>query len=254
MSATTSFRDEGVYAVVGATGGVGTALVRRLVTGGARVVALGRNEAGLNALAADLGVATQVCMAADIDALDTALGAVAAQHDGLAGVANCVGSLWLRPAHQTTAADFEATLRTNVHSAFAVVKAAGRLTKARGGSVVLVSSAAALVGLASHEAIAAAKGAVAALARSAAATYAGQGLRVNAVAPGLTRTPLTTAITANELSLKASVAMHALGRIGEPDEIAAAMAWLLSEESAWITGQVLGVDGGLACVRARSKA
>jgi NAD(P)-dependent dehydrogenase (short-subunit alcohol dehydrogenase family) len=121
-----------------------------------------------------------------------------------------------------------------------------------GGSIVLVSSAAARVGLANHEAIAAAKAGVAGLCLAAAASYAARGIRVNAVAPGLVRTPLTAGITGNELALKASTAMHPLGRIGEPEEVAEAIAWLLDAKQSWITGQILGVDGGLATLRGKS--
>jgi NAD(P)-dependent dehydrogenase (short-subunit alcohol dehydrogenase family) len=121
----------------------------------------------------------------------------------------------------------------------------------RDGSVVLVASAAATTGLANHEAIAASKAGIIGLARSAAATYASRGLRFNVVAPGLVRTPLTARITGNPAAEKASTAMHALGRLGEPDDIADAIAWLLGGSSSWITGQALGVDGGLASVRPR---
>jgi NAD(P)-dependent dehydrogenase (short-subunit alcohol dehydrogenase family) len=117
------------------------------------------------------------------------------------------------------------------------------------GSVVLLSSAAAMQGLANHEAIAAAKGGVISLAKSAAATYAGQNLRFNVVAPGLTKTKLTQKITSNEASLKFSQGMHALGRIGEPSEVARAVEFFLDEKSSWITAQVLGVDGGLSNVQ-----
>jgi 3-oxoacyl-[acyl-carrier protein] reductase len=120
-----------------------------------------------------------------------------------------------------------------------------------GGSIVLSSSAAARVGLANHEAIAAAKAGVIGLMLSAAASYAPRGIRVNCVAPGLVRTPLTARTTANEASLAASTGMHALGRIGEPEDVAAAIAWLLDPAQGWVTGQVIGVDGGLATVRPR---
>ena len=123
--------------------------------------------------------------------------------------------------------------------------------KADGGAVVLVSSAAARIGLANHEAIAAAKAGLEGLARSAAATYARQRIRFNVVAPGLVRTPLTRGLVANELAEKASLAMHPLGRLGEPDDVARAIAWLLDPAQNWITAQVLGVDGGLADVKAR---
>jgi 3-oxoacyl-[acyl-carrier protein] reductase len=116
---------------------------------------------------------------------------------------------------------------------------------------VLVSSAAARLGLANHEAIAAAKAGVIGLTLSAAATYAARGLRVNCVAPGLVRTPLTARITGSPAATQASLAMHALGRLGEPEDVTAAIAFLLSPEASWVSGEVLGVDGGLATLRVR---
>ena len=116
---------------------------------------------------------------------------------------------------------------------------------------MLVSSAAARVGLANHETIAAAKAGVIGLVLSAAATYARQKIRFNAVAPGLVRTPLTKGLTSSELAEKASVAMHPLGRLGEPEEVARVIAFLLDPAQSWITAQVIGIDGGLADVRGR---
>jgi NAD(P)-dependent dehydrogenase (short-subunit alcohol dehydrogenase family) len=107
------------------------------------------------------------------------------------------------------------------------------------------------VGLPNHEAIAAAKAGVIGLARSAAATYAKAGLRFNVVAPGLVRTSATERIWRHEAAADASRAMHPLGRLGEPDDVARAITWLLEPEQDWITGQVLGIDGGLADVKLR---
>jgi NAD(P)-dependent dehydrogenase (short-subunit alcohol dehydrogenase family) len=118
---------------------------------------------------------------------------------------------------------------------------------------VLISSAAAMQGVANHEAIAAAKGGIISLAKSAAATYAAQNLRFNVVAPGLTKTKLTQKITGNEASLKFSQNMHALGRIGEAGDVARAVEFFLDEKSNWITAQILGVDGGLSNVQPKIK-
>ena len=175
----------------------------------------------------------------------------AAALGGLTGITNCVGSILLKPAHLTSTADWAATLATNLTSGFGCVRAAGRLMKADGGSVVLVSSAAARIGLPNHEAIAAAKAGIIGLVLSAAATYARQKIRFNAVAPGLTRTPLAAGLVASELAEKASVAMHPLGRLGEPEDVARAIAWLLDPQQSWVTAQVIGIDGGLADVKGR---
>ena len=132
--------------------------------------------------------------------------------------------------------------------------AARVLADGGGGSIALVSSAAARTGLANHEAIAAAKAGVIGLTLSAAATYAPKQVRVNCVAPGLVQTPLTGRITGSATASEASRAMHALGRLGEPDDVASALEWLLSPGNAWVTGQVLGVDGGLGrCERAEAR-
>ena len=120
-----------------------------------------------------------------------------------------------------------------------------------GGSIVLLASAVAQRGMINHEAIAAAKAGVVGIAQSAAATYARYNLRVNCVAPGLTRTPLTESLTRHETSMKASAALHPLGRIGEPEEVASAIRWFLDPQQSWVTGQVLAVDGGLSSVQAR---
>jgi NAD(P)-dependent dehydrogenase (short-subunit alcohol dehydrogenase family) len=118
-----------------------------------------------------------------------------------------------------------------------------------GGSVVLLSSVAARVGLANHEAISAAKGAVTGLALAAAATYLPRKLRFNVVAPGLVQTPMTEGITRSDAARQASLDLHPLGRLGEPGDVASMISWLLDPGQTWITGQTFGVDGGLSTLR-----
>ena len=238
--------------VIGAAGGIGSALVRRLVASGGKVFLAGRDASRLEPLAAELGMPRGTVDATDPDAIDALADRAAAELGGLDGLVNCAGSILLKPAHLTSTADWQATIATNLTSAFGCVRAAGRLMKGEGGSVVLVSSAAARVGLANHEAIAAAKAGIIGLVLSAAATYAKQKVRFNAVAPGLVRTPLSKGLLSSELAEKASVGMHPLGRLGEPDEVAAAIDWFLDPAQGWITGQVLGIDGGLADLRGRA--
>jgi NAD(P)-dependent dehydrogenase (short-subunit alcohol dehydrogenase family) len=140
----------------------------------------------------------------------------------------------------------------NLTTTFAVVRAYGAHMSS-GGSVVLISSAVVMIGIANHEAIAAAKAGIIGLAMSTSATYASNNLRFNVVAPSLTDTDLTKSITSNIDSLKYSIAMHALGRIGKPEEIANTVVFFLSPENDWITGQVLAIDGGLSRVRPKMK-
>ncbi len=167
---------------------------------------------------------------------------------------NLVGSLLLKPAHLTKAEEWDDVVATNLGSAFHLVRAAAKAMRGQGGSIVLVSSAAARTGLVNHEAIAAAKAGIEGLARSAAATYATQGIRVNCVAPGLVRTPLTERLTRTPASLAASEAMHPMGRLGDPEDIASAIEWMLDPANAWVSGQVLGIDGGLATLRGKARA
>lgn len=233
--------------VIGAAGGIGRALVARLHREGWSLVLAGRTAAGLEEVAATCGGRVVCVDARDFEGVE----GVFQSHPGITGAVNLAGSILLKPAHLTTAAEFDDTVALNLRTAFALTRAAGKHMKSTGGSVVLMSSCAATIGLANHEAIAAAKGGVEGLTRAAAATYAPAGIRFNAVAPGLVATPLARRITDNEGALKASIAMHPLGRIGQPDEIAGAIAFLLSPDNAWITGQVLGVDGGLARLKGR---
>ncbi|GIU78348.1 MAG: short-chain dehydrogenase [Bryobacteraceae bacterium] len=243
--------DGTVTLVLGATSGIGGALARRIRAAGGAVIPAGRNREKLAAIAAELGEAGIEFDAASFDSVESAVQQAVSRYGRLDGVAVCSGSLLLKPAHLTTEAEYRATMAASIDAAFAAVRAAAKAMMNTGGSMVLVSSAAARIGLANHEAIAAAKGAIIGLALSAAASYAARGIRVNCVAPGLTETPLTARITGNETSRKASEAMHALGRIGRPEDVASAMAWLLDPENSWVTGQVIGVDGGLANVRPR---
>lgn len=241
---------ESVYVIFGATGGIGAELCRRLAARGSRLVVVGRDADRLQGLASEVGAMAHVADVSQFEAADEAVAVAARQFGKVDGVANCVGSLLLKPAHLTTAAEWQQTITANLTTAMAAVRAGAKAIPGT-GSIVLVSSAAGRVGLANHEAIAAAKAGVIGLTLSAAATYAPRGLRINCVAPGLVRTPMTTRLTQNEASLKASTAMHALGRIGEPADVASAIDWLLGPESSWITGQVLGTDGGLGSVRPR---
>ncbi len=247
--------EQPVHLILGAGGAAGSATVRRLTGDGAHVVLAGRTLSDLESLRDETGAAA----AHEVDVRDIAqveelIGEVQDAAGRLDGVANLAGSVLLKPAHLTTPEEWAETIAVNLTSAFAVVRAAAPLMgRGDGGSIVLASSAAAQIGIANHEAIAAAKAGIGGLVRSAAATYGARGVRVNAVAPGLVEAKMTAKLVGNEAQAEASRQMHILGRLGTGDDIAAAVAWLLDPATSWVTGQVVGVDGGLGQVRTRPK-
>jgi len=237
------------FVIIGATGGIGSVLARELSAAGASLLLAGRTPEQLAILGSELGALMSVVDATQAAQVDECVQEAVAQFGKIDGIVNCAGSLLLKPAHLTSEADWAGALAANLTTAFHTVRSGARAMLKTGGSIVLMSSAAARLGLANHEAIAAAKAGVIGLTLSAAATYARQGIRVNCVAPGLVKTPLTARITGNETALKGSVGMHALGRAGEPGDVAQAIRWLLDPSNSWTTGQVIGVDGGLGTVR-----
>jgi len=246
--------DAPVYLLVGGTGGIGAPLARRLAADGAHVVLGARDADRLGALAQETGARAFTLDATDADAVSGLVAATVEAHGRIDGAVNLVGSILLKPAHATSPDEFDETLTLNLKTAFYLVRAAAKAmqTNPEGGSIVLMSSVAGRYGLANHEAVAAAKAGVEGLVRAAAATYAPKGVRVNAVAPGLVRTPLAGRLVASEQAAAASAQMHALGRIGEPEDLTDALAFLLEgSKSGWVTGETLSVDGGFAHVRPR---
>jgi 3-oxoacyl-[acyl-carrier protein] reductase len=235
--------------IFGGSGGIGAALAGNLATKGIPTFLVARNEDRLASTAQAVGAkGYSVADVTDLSQVERAFTEATSALGQVRGVAHCVGSILLKPAHLTSEAEFASVLQVNLMSAFLVLRTAAK-NMPGGGSVVLFSSAAARIGLANHEAIAAAKAGIIGLTLSAAATYAARGLRVNCVAPGLVKTPLSERITSNPSAEAFSRGLHPLGRLGEPEDVSAAAAFLLSEESSWITGQVFGVDGGLGVLK-----
>jgi NAD(P)-dependent dehydrogenase (short-subunit alcohol dehydrogenase family) len=231
--------------VIGAAGGIGQSLCERIAARGGSAFLLGRSEEGLRDVALKYGWSYCVADATDWAQLDAAVARADEALGGLNAAVNLAGSVLLKPMHLTNRAEWDATLGTNLTSAAGLLRAAAPKMFGSGGAFVLMSSAAGSIGLANHEAIAASKAGVEGLVRSAAATYASKGIRVNSVAPGLVQTPLTERVWSNPRSAEVSLAMHPLGRFGQPEDISCAITWLIDPEQSWITGQVLGVDGGL---------
>jgi NAD(P)-dependent dehydrogenase (short-subunit alcohol dehydrogenase family) len=243
--------DAPVYAILGATGGIGSEVSRRLADDDAHLVLGARSEDALELLADETGGEAVPLDATDFEQVQQFVEHITDTYDRLDGLVNCVGSILLRPAHMTSVEDFEQTVQLNLHTAFFAVKAAARPMMKSGGSIVLSASAVARKGLRNHGAIAAAKAGVIGLMRAAATTYAQRDVRVNAVAPGLVETPMSEDLLSSEEGRKQSEAMHPLGRLGQPADVARAICWLLDDDEAgWVTGQVIGVDGGLGTLSA----
>lgn len=239
------------YAIIGAAGAIGSALTKRLAEQGHQIFAGVRNPNDADEVASLPGVHLSQIEATSWDAYTPFFKEMEATLGSIDGLAICVGSILLKPAHLTRQPDYENVIQTNLTPCFAALHSVARKMMKNGGSIAFCSSAAARHGYPNHEAIAAAKAGIIGLTLSAAATYASYGIRVNCVAPGLVHSKMAQPIVTNEPSLKASQSMHALGRIGQPEEVASALAWLLDPEQTWVTGQVLGVDGGLATLHSK---
>lgn len=235
--------------VWGGGGGIGAALARELAREGRRVHLAGRNAARLEAVAAETGASFTVADATDPDAIRRATEEAAA--GGLSGLAYCVGTINLKPATRLSDADVERDFAVNALGAFRAAQAAiPHLKTAAAPAMLFFSTVAVAQGFSAHVSVAMAKGAVEGLALSLAAELAPK-IRVNCIAPSLTRTPLAQALTANEQMATAIAGLHPLARLGEPDDIAPLAALLLSERAGWITGQVVGVDGGRSMLRTK---
>jgi len=219
------------YLVVGASSGIGAEVAQRLKNQGHQVfTAQRRMVEGFPYIHFD---ATQPNL--DFSSLP----------EELHGVVYAPGTILLKPFHRFSAEDFQHDFKVNVMGAVHVLQGClPKLKKANGANVVLFSSVAAQMGMGFHASIAAAKAAVEGLMRSLAAEWAPAQIKVNAIAPSLTNTPLASSLLSTPEKMEASAKRHALGRVGESTDLAQAVEFLLNPQI-WMTGTILPVDGGM---------
>ncbi len=234
--------------VTGASSGIGRACAERFATEGARVVLCGRNADRLGEAAASLPGGSHLILPFDVldeDATKTAI-RESSRERPFRAIVHAAGIHALRPLQIESGKTLAAMLATNVGGAFAVVRAAlgpGVLTE--GSSIVIISSQAATRGTGAASAYAASKGALEAAGRSWAVEFSRRKVRVNMISPGVVKTAMTDRMFAalGQQQREAIETRHLLG-LGEPQDVAAAAAYLASDEAKWLTGATLAVDGG----------
>jgi len=186
----------------------------------------------------------------ELDATKDNLDILATLPDEIHGLVYCPGSINLKPFNRITSQDFLNDFNQNVIGAINVIQyILPKLKRANGASVVLFSTVAVKMGMPFHASIAASKGAIEGLAKSLAAEYAASKIRFNVIAPSLTDTPLASMLLSTDEKKEASNKRHPLQRIGSPHEISSLVSFLLSEDASWMTGQIIGIDGGMGSLK-----
>lgn len=238
----------GKYLIFGATGGIGSAIAQELHDGQHDLHLVGRNEPKLREMASMFNATWSACDVLQSGQVEAAVSAAGTDIDGLV---YAVGSINLKPVSKLTEADFLRDFELNAMAAAKSVQLALPALKAgQGASVLFFSTVAVQQGFSAHASVSMAKGAVEGLTRALAAELA-PNIRVNAIAPSLTDTEIAKPITASNQMAKAIASMHAIPRLGLAADMAALASLLLTSQGSWITGQVIGVDGGRSTLRTK---
>jgi len=227
------------YLIVGGSTGIGFALTKQLIEAGHQVTVLSRSKGSLDNLSNvthfEYDVSSDQELNLDLEHID--------------GLAYCPGTINLKPFHGLKVDDFQKDFDINVLGAIKVLQTFIRqLKKQEKASVLFFSTVAVQQGMPFHTSVAASKGALEGLTRSLAAELAPK-IRVNCIAPSITDTPLASRILSSEDKKEASGKRHALGRVGTAEEVARLADFLLSDDSSWMTGQIIGLDGGMSSIR-----
>jgi NAD(P)-dependent dehydrogenase (short-subunit alcohol dehydrogenase family) len=227
------------YLIFGATGSVGSSLAEQLKNSGNNIHLVARNESEVKAIAEKLGSSYTVADVLE----DGFIEKVKSDINDIKGIAYCVGSIDLKPLRMVTEADMNKCMKLNLYSAIEAIKGFQESLKKNKGSVVLFSTVAAQRGFTNHTIIASAKAAVEGLTVTLAAEFA-PNIRVNCIAPSLSKSKIAEPMLKNPAIAEGIAKAHPLKRLGEGKDSAALAKFLITEESSWVTGQVIAVDGG----------
>ena len=227
------------YLIFGATGSIGSSLSEQLKNSGNDIHLVARKETEVKAIADKLGCSFTVADVLEENFIEK----VKVDAPDIKGIAYCVGSIDLKPLRMVKEEDFNKCMKLNLYSAVEVIKGYQESLKKNKGSVVLFSTVAAQRGFTNHSIIASAKAAVEGLTVSLAAEFA-PSIRVNCIAPSLTNSKIAQPMLKNKALAEGIAKAHPLKRLGEGKDSAALAKFLLTEESSWVTGQIIAVDGG----------
>ncbi|MDA7733312.1 SDR family oxidoreductase [Candidatus Pelagibacter sp.] len=227
------------YLIFGATGSVGSSLAEQLKNSGNDIHLVARNENEVKIIAEKLGCSYTVADVLE----DGFIEKVKSDVNEIKGIAYCVGSIDLKPLRMVTEEDMNKCMKLNLYSAIEVIKGFQESLKKNKGSVVLFSTVAAQRGFTNHTIIASAKAAVEGLTVTLAAEFAPH-IRVNCIAPSLSKSKIAEPMLKNPVIAEGIAKAHPLKRLGEGKDSAALAKFLITEESSWITGQIIAVDGG----------
>ena len=227
------------YIVFGATGSIGSSLAEQLVSSGNNVHLVARNEDALKRISGELGCTSTVADVLEEGFIDKVKSDIAETK----GIAYCVGSIDLKPLRMITEQDFNKCMKLNLYSAVDTIKGYQESLKKNKGSVVLFSTVAAQRGFTNHAIIASTKAAVEGLTVSLAAEFA-PNIRVNCIAPSLTNSKIAEPMLKNKAIADGIAKAHPLKRLGEGKDSASLAKFLITEDSSWVTGQIIAVDGG----------
>jgi len=228
------------YLIIGESGGIGSAVSLLLTSQGNTVYGTYNNN--------EKTTTNPTIQRHHLNVLDEELN-LDFLPDQIDGLVYCPGSINLKPFKQLNDQDFLNDYQLNVLGAVKVIREVlPKLKKSGEGSIVLFSTAAVKMGFNFHSTVSSSKGAIEGLTKALAAEFAPK-VRVNCIAPSITHTPLADKLLNTDKKMEANAKRHPLQRVGQPNDIASAVSFLLSQESAWMTGEILHIDGGITTIR-----